>query len=138
MRAQRLQLLHGRIHGCGDFGVHIVRIAQSGRIGDPQATYAVFQTHGVVAGVRGQRCPVSGIGLLEHVGHQGGVAHAHGVRPQVRHRTKRRQGVGGHPSKAGFQAHVATKGRRNPHTACAIGAHTDGPQTCRHGCGRAT
>ena len=56
---------------------------------DPKAANAVFQTHGVVAGIRWQRCPVAGIGLLEHVGHQGGVAHAHGVWPQVRHRAKR-------------------------------------------------
>ena len=89
MRAQGLQLLHGSIDSSRDFGVHVVRITQGGRVRDAQAADAVFQAHGVVAGIWRQRCPVAGIGLLEHVGHQSGVAHAHGVWAQVRHRAKR-------------------------------------------------
>ena len=128
--AQGFKLFDRIGHGRCDFGVHVLRKAQGGGVGDSKAANAVFQAHGVIGGVRWQRSPVAGIGLLEHIRHQGGIAHAHGVGAKVRHRAERRQGVGGYAPKTGLEAHVAAKGGGYAHAARAIGAHTQWPQAC--------
>ena len=50
----------------------------------------------------------------------------------MRHRAKRRQGVGWHTAKTGLQSDVAAKRGGNAHAACTIGADGQGPQTCTH------
>ena len=56
----------------------------------------------------------------------------------MRHRAKRRQGVGWHPAKTGLQTHIAAKRGGNAYAARTIGANGQGPQTCTHRSGCAT
>ena len=113
-------------------------VTQGGRIRHPHAFDAPLQASQVVRAIKGQGCPITCIGQGDGIHHQGHVVHRHGMWPQMRHRAKRRQRIGRHPAKAGFQTHVAAKRSGNTHTACAIGAHGQRSQASTHRSGCAT
>ena len=136
-RAQRLKLARGGVHRSGNFGVHVLRIAERRRVGDREAAHAVVQAHREVGAIGRQRGPVARVGTLDRVHHQRGVAHAHGVRPDVRDRAERRQRIRRHAPEARLQAEVTAERRRDAHAAGAVGAHCQRSHPRRHGRGRA-
>ena len=131
-RAQVLQMPCGLRRGRGDLGMHLFDVTQGGRIGHPQAFHTLVQTRQKIQTFKRQGGPVACIGLADGVHHQRRILHGHGMWPQMRHRTKGRQGVSRHAAKAGLQAHIAAKSGWDAHTASAIGAHGQRPQASGH------
>ena len=131
-RAQVLQMFCRLRCSGGNFGIHIFSVPQGGRIRHAQSLHTILQACQVVHAVKRQRGPVTGVGQGDGVHHQRNIFHRHGMRAQMCHRAKWRQGVGRHAAKAGLKTHIATKRSGNAHTACAIGAYGQRPQARAH------